>query len=89
MGRATGAIRRNGPPGYRYDPDLWGDAEGAVTSLSPRALELAGAWRKHAVSGAAGTKIRFTLTIDGDRMNGTVTAEMNNTPVTVSLARKN
>jgi hypothetical protein len=73
---------------YKYDLNLWGDAAGTVTSFSPPALELAGAWTKHAVPGAAGTTVRFALTIDGDRLNGTVTAEMNNTPVTVSLVRK-
>lgn len=73
---------------YKYDPNLWGEAEGTVTSFSPPALELAGAWTKHAVPGAVRTKIRFSLKVEGDRMNGTVIAEMNNTPVTVSLARK-
>jgi hypothetical protein len=73
---------------FRYDPVLWGDAEGTVTSLALPALQLAGAWTKHAVSGAVGTKLRFVLAVDGDRMTGTVTAEMNNTPLEVSLVRK-
>ena len=73
---------------YKYDVNLWGDAAGTVTSFSAPALELDGAWTKHAVSGAVGTKLKFALKVDGDRMNGTVTAEMNNTPVTVSLVRK-
>lgn len=73
---------------YKYDPVLWGDAEGTVTSLSPPRLELAGAWTKHAVPGAVGTAIKFTLTVDGDQMKGTVIAEMNNMPVEISLTRK-
>ena len=73
---------------FRYDVNLWGEAEGTVSSLTPPALDLAGAWTKHAVAGARGTKIRFTLKIDGDRMNGTVTAEMNSTPVAIALTRK-
>ncbi len=73
---------------FKYDPVLWGDAVGSVTSFSPPTLALAGAWTKHAVSGAVGTGIRFSLTIDGDRMKGTVIAEMNNTPLEVTLTRK-
>jgi hypothetical protein len=73
---------------FKYDPVLWGDAEGTVTSLSPPTLELAGAWTKHAVPGAVGTKVTFTLTIDGDQMKGSVSAEMNNTSLPISLTRK-
>jgi hypothetical protein len=73
---------------FKYDPVLWGDAEGTVTSFSPPALQLAGTWTRHAVAGAAGTGVTFTLTVDGDRMTGTVTAAMNNTPVEISLTRK-
>ena len=73
---------------FKYDVVLWGDAAGAVTSFSPPALALAGAWTKHAVPGAVGTGIKFTLTVNGDQMKGTVIADMNNTPLTVSLTRK-
>jgi len=73
---------------FKYDPVLWGDAEGTVTSFSPPVLELAGAWTKHAVAGAAGTRVKFTLTVEGEQMKGTVTAEMNNTPLEISLTRK-
>jgi hypothetical protein len=73
---------------FKYDPVLWGDAAGSVTSLSPPMLALAGAWTKHAVSGAVGTGVKFTLTVDGDQMKGTVIADMNNTPLEVSLHRK-
>jgi hypothetical protein len=73
---------------FKYDPVLWGDAEGTVTSFSPPTLRLAGAWTKHAVAGAAGTGVTFTLSVDGDRMKGTVTAAMNNTPLAISLTRK-
>jgi hypothetical protein len=73
---------------FKYDPVLWGDAEGTVTSFSPPALELTGVWTKHAVAGAAGTGIRFALTVDGGQMKGTVTADMNNTPLQISLTRK-
>ena len=73
---------------FKYDPVLWGDAEGTVTSFTPPALQLSGAWTKHAVSGAAGTRLRFVLAVDGDQMKGTVTAEMNNIPAEISLTRK-
>jgi hypothetical protein len=73
---------------FKYDAVLWGDAEGTVTSFSPPALALAGAWTKHAVSGAAGTGVKFALTVAGDQMTGTVIAAMNNTPVQLSLTRK-
>jgi hypothetical protein len=73
---------------FKYDPVLWGDAEGTVTSFSPPALALAGKWTKHAVPGAVGTGIKFALTIDGDQMKGTVIADMNNAPLEVSLIRK-
>lgn len=74
---------------FKYDAAvLWGDAAGTMSSFSPPALELAGAYTKHAVPGAVGTGIKFTLTVDGDHMKGTVIAEMNNLPVTVSLMRK-
>jgi hypothetical protein len=49
---------------------------------------LAGAYTKHAVPGAVGTGVKFTLTVDGDQMKGTVVAEMNNAPVAVSLTKR-
>jgi hypothetical protein len=73
---------------YKYDAGLWGEAEGTVTSFSPPALTLAGAWTKHAVSAAVGTGVKFALTVAGDQMTGSVTAAMNNTPVQLSLTRK-
>ena len=73
---------------FKFDPVLWGDAEGTVTSFSPPTLELAGAWTKHAVAGAAGTRVKFHLAVDGDLMKGIVIAEMNNTPVQISLTLK-
>ncbi|HXJ81385.1 MAG TPA: hypothetical protein VMS64_22240 [Candidatus Methylomirabilis sp.] len=73
---------------FRYDSVLWGDAAGTVSSLSPPSLALAGAWTKHAVPGAVGTGVKFTLTVDGDQMKGTVIADMNNEPVALSLTRK-
>jgi len=74
---------------FKYDAAvLWGDAAGTVTSFSPPALELAGAYTKHAVPGAVGTGVKFTLTVDGDHMKGTVVAEMNNEPVAVSLTKR-
>ncbi len=92
---ARAVLEFSGPAGpikwtysFKYDPVLWGDAEGTVTSFAPPTLELAGAWTKHAVAGAVGTRVKFILTIDGDQMKGTVIAEMNNAPVEVSLTRK-
>jgi hypothetical protein len=73
---------------FRYDPVLWGDAAGTITSFSPPSLVLAGAWTKHAVAGAAGTGLRFAITVEGDQMTGTVTADMNNAPLPISLTRK-
>jgi hypothetical protein len=40
------------------------------------------------VSRAAGTGVKFLLTLDGDRMKGTLTAEINNLPIEVSSTRK-
>jgi hypothetical protein len=92
---ARAVLEFSGPAGaikwtysFKYDPVLWGDAEGTVTSFSPPTLELAGAWTKHAVPGAVGTGVKFTLAIDGDQMKGTVIAEMNNAPLEISLTRK-
>jgi len=73
---------------FKYDVVLWGDAAGTVTSFSPPTLQLAGTWTKHAVPGAAGTGVKFTLKVDGDRMTGTEVADMNNTPVAMALTRK-
>ena len=73
---------------FKYDVVLWGDAAGTVTSFSPPNLQLAGTWTKHAVPGAAGTGLKFTLTVDGDHMTGTEVADMNGQPITMSLTRK-
>lgn len=73
---------------FKYDVVLWGDAAGTVTSFAPPTLQLAGAWTKHAVPGAAGTGVKFTLAVDGDQMKGTQIADMNNTPIAISLTRK-
>ena len=67
---------------------LVGRWEGTVASFSAPNLQLAGAWVKHAVPGAAGTGVKFTLTVDGDQMKGTEVADMNNTPIAISLTRK-
>jgi hypothetical protein len=72
---------------YRYDPDLWGDAEGTVTAFTPPAVELMGPWAEHAVPDVVGTGVRFSLTIDGDRMKGTVMAEGDDIPLVLSLTR--
>ena len=55
---------------FKYDVVLWGDAEGTVTSFTPPTIQLAGTWTKHAVPGAAGTGLKFTLNVDGDQMKG-------------------
>jgi hypothetical protein len=74
---------------YRTGSDvLWGDAEGTVTAFSPPILEAIGVYTKHAVSRMAGTGVTLSLTLDGDHMKGTLTAEMNNLPIEVSLTRK-
>lgn len=67
---------------------LWGDAEGSVTSFSAPSLEATGVYTKHSVPGGAGTGVKFSLTLDGDRMKGTLTEDMNNLPIEVSLTRK-
>jgi hypothetical protein len=67
---------------------LWGDAEGTVTSFSPPILEARGVYNKHSVPGGAGTGVKASLTVDGDQMKGTVTADLNNLPIQVSLTRK-
>src|SRR5262245_57415410 len=74
--------------GFKASPDLYGDAEGTVTSFSSSALEAVGVYTNHSVPGARGTAIRFALKLDGDRMTGTATAAMNNLPITVSLTKK-
>ena len=73
---------------FRYDSVLWGDAAGTVASFTPPSLALTGAWTKHAVPGAVGTGVKFTLTVNGDQMEGTVIADMNNESVALSLTRK-
>ena len=74
---------------YRESSDvLWGDVEGTVTSFSPPNLEATGVYTKHAVSRMAGTGVKLSLTLDGDHMKGTLTAEINNLPIEVSLNRK-
>jgi hypothetical protein len=72
---------------YRYDPDLWGNAEGTVTAFTPPAVELMGPWTEHAVRDVVGTGVRFSLTIDGDRMKGTVMAEGDDIPLVLYLTR--
>jgi hypothetical protein len=74
---------------FKHDATvLWGDAAGTVMSFSPPALELAGAYTKHAVSGVVGTRVKFSLTVDGDRMTGTLIPDISKLPVAVSLTRK-
>jgi hypothetical protein len=67
---------------------LWGDAEGAVTSFSFPRLEASGVYTKHSVPGGVGTGLKFSLTLVGDQLKGTATAEMNNIPAQVSLTRQ-
>jgi hypothetical protein len=73
---------------FKYDVVLWGDAAGTIASFTGSNLQLTGAWTKHAVPGAAGTGVKFTLTVDGDQMKGTQIADMNNQPIAISLTRK-
>ena len=73
---------------FRGEASFQGDAEGAVTSFSPPKLELAGVFTSHAVANARGSGIKFTLSVDGDRMTGTAISEMNNLVWNVSLTKK-
>jgi hypothetical protein len=66
---------------------LWGDAEGTVTILVPPRLEAVGIFTKHH-AGAERTRVTFVLTLVGDELKGTATAEINNLPTEVSLKRR-
>lgn len=67
---------------------LSGDAEGTVTSFSSPNLEASGVYTKHSVGGMEGTRVKFSLALDGDQMKGTAWSETNNLPAAVSLTRK-
>jgi hypothetical protein len=67
---------------------LWGDAAGTVTTLAPPRLEAVGVFTKHH-AGAERTRVTFVLTLVGDELKGTATAEINNLPTEVSLKRRN
>jgi hypothetical protein len=73
---------------FKGDERFYGDAEGTVIRFSPPALELVGAYTKHSTANARGTRIRFTLTLDGNRMTGTAIPEINNLSIGVSLTKK-
>ena len=66
---------------------LWGDAEGTVTILVPPRLEAVGIFTKHH-AGAERTRVTFVLTLVGNELKGTATAEINNLPTEVSLKRR-
>jgi hypothetical protein len=66
---------------------LWGDAEGTVTVLAPPRVEAVGVFTKHH-AGAERTRVRFVLSLVGDELKGTATAEINNLPTEVSLTRR-
>jgi hypothetical protein len=73
---------------FRGDERFYGDAEGTVTRFSPPTLELVGAYTQHSIANARGTRIRFMLTLDGNRLTGTAIPEVNNLAIGVSLTRK-
>jgi hypothetical protein len=67
---------------------LWGDAEGTVTILDPARLEAVGRFTKYHAPGAEGTRVKYVLSLVGDELKGTATAEINNLPLEVSLKRR-
>ena len=66
---------------------LWGDAEGTVTVLTPPTVEAVGVLTKHH-AGAERTRVRYVLSLIGDELKGTATAEIDNLPLEVSLTRR-
>ena len=70
------------------DKRFFGEAEGTVTSFSPPTLELDGAYTKHSLPNARGTRIKFTLTLHGNRMTGTAIPEINKLRIKVSMTKK-
>jgi hypothetical protein len=58
-----------------------------VTVLAPPRAEAVGVFTKHH-AGAERTRVRFVLSLVGDELKGTATAEINNLPTEVSLTRR-